>query len=58
MIISAFGIEGLLLITCWSKVILKLTNPNPHGHDNEGVTGVRDDRIGLGVLSENNDIVR
>ena len=38
--------------------MLKSTNPNPHGHDNLGMTGVRDDKIGLGVLSGDNDIVR
>ena len=38
--------------------MLKSTNPNPHGHDNLGLTGVRDDKIGLGVLSGDNDIVR
>lgn len=35
--------------------MLKSTNPDPHGQDNVGIRGVRVDKIGRGVLSENND---
>ena len=44
-------------ITCWSKVMLKSTNPNHHGHDNRGTTGTREYNSGFGVLSENNQIM-
>ena len=40
-------------ITCWSNVMLKSTDLDPHGQYKVGIRGVRVDKIGLGVLPGN-----